>query len=149
MAISENGVETYGGTPSSSKAPSGTATPTPAASATPKVTLPEKVDWAAREEKDPADVKVPKGSRCKRRGCGAEWDGEDGGIRGEMEGWKKSQSGEGEDCGECRYHPGGVSLFHAHSPRHPRLHLWDSPSSMKDPRGTYAANVEYWTLMIS
>ncbi|GHJ86510.1 hypothetical protein NliqN6_2912 [Naganishia liquefaciens] len=111
MAISENGVETYG-TPSASKAASGTTTPAAAAASAPvKPALPEKVDWAAREDKDPADVKVPKGSKCKRRGCGAEWEGEDGGVRGETEGWKKSQSGQGEECGECRYHPGGP-IFH-------------------------------------
>ncbi|KAJ9107119.1 hypothetical protein QFC20_003844 [Naganishia adeliensis] len=108
VSVSQNGVETYG-TPSSSAATSGTATPTTTVPSKP--TPPQKVDWAAQEEKDPADAKVPKGSRCKRRGCGAEWDGEDGGVRSETEGWKRSQSGEGEECGECRYHP-GAPIFH-------------------------------------
>lgn len=105
VAVSQNGVETYGSA-SASTAPSGTATPTAAAPSKPAV--PEKIDWAAKEDHDSADAKIPKGSRCKRRGCGAEWDGEDGGARSATEGWKRSQSGEGDACGECRYHPGNV-----------------------------------------
>lgn len=112
MAISENGTETYG---SSSAPASGATTPAraPAPAPAARPVLPGKVDWAAKEERDSADAKVPGGSRCKRRGCGAVWDGEDGGVRGETEGWKRSHSGEGKESGECRYHPGGVSRLPA------------------------------------
>ncbi|KAJ9113847.1 hypothetical protein QFC19_000040 [Naganishia cerealis] len=108
VTLSKDGVETYGPTSSGQATPTNvtTATSTPPA----KPASPEKVDWAAKEECDPADAKIPKGSRCKRRGCGAVWDGEDGGIRAETEGWKKSHEGT-DECGECRYHPGNP-IFH-------------------------------------
>ncbi|KAJ9116812.1 hypothetical protein QFC24_006617 [Naganishia onofrii] len=106
-SVSKDGVETYGTTSSGQATPSGVTTPATAPPAPP--VKPEKVDWAAKEERDPADARVSKGSRCKRRGCGAEWDGEDGGVRSETEGWKKSQ--EGTESGECRYHPGNP-IFH-------------------------------------
>ncbi|KAJ9101869.1 hypothetical protein QFC21_003209 [Naganishia friedmannii] len=107
-SVSKDGVETYGTTSSGQATPSGVATPATAPATKP--VKPEKVDWAAKEDHDPADAKITKGSRCKRRGCGAEWDGEDGGVRSETEGWKKSQEGT-EESGECRYHPGNP-IFH-------------------------------------
>lgn len=74
------GQEVYGAAPSLAPLP---AAPTPSAPAKP-------VSTEYVEEQDDAEVVLPKGVTCKRRGCGQTYSGE---------------SREGE---ECVYHPGAV-----------------------------------------
>lgn len=92
--VSEDGVETYGVAPAppTRKAPSGTATPTLSNTAPPETAEPTKVVV----EEDDLSIPVPDGARCKRLGCGAEWEGQD------------VSRGEGEKA-KCRHHPQAVS----------------------------------------
>ncbi|BEI85294.1 hypothetical protein CcaverHIS002_0506950 [Cutaneotrichosporon cavernicola] len=75
---STDGVETYGSTPaetpSVSMAPSKAPTPPPVV-----------------EEEDDLSLPVPEGAKCKRLGCGAEWQG-------------PASRGDGPEAG-CTYHP--------------------------------------------
>lgn len=81
-------VETYG-TPSQPPAPT-VATKTPSA----------KVDWSKNEVVDDANAPVAGKSKCKRRGCGHEWPGQDGAPRGSL--------GPVDETEGCVYHPGIV-----------------------------------------
>ncbi len=89
-SISKNGVESYGPAPASL---------TPPVASTSKLAAPASAAAVEplKEEVDSTDAKVAKDARCKRRGCGAAWKGEDGAGRGALA------------AEECRYHPGGVS----------------------------------------
>jgi len=83
----DGGVETYGSaTPSKPATPAAEAAlhaPTPA----PEVRV---------EENDDLSIPVPAGAKCKRLGCGAEWEGEE------------ISRGNGPKA-VCHYHPMNVS----------------------------------------
>jgi hypothetical protein len=89
----ENGVETY------SMGSGGNAGPSSAATSTAPIKMDAPAPEPEIEEEDDASLPVPEGSRCKRRACGATWEGED------------VSRGEGEKA-KCRYHPMGVGLWH-------------------------------------
>jgi hypothetical protein len=65
----------------------------------------EKIDWAKNELIDEPSRAVSKGTRCKRKGCGKEWEGEDAARR--------DSRGKLEEEQECSYHPGPVSSHSA------------------------------------
>jgi hypothetical protein len=88
-------VETYGvapAPPTRTKATGGTATPTLSNTAPPETAEPKVVVV----EEDDLSIPVPDGARCKRLGCGAEWEGHD------------VSRGDGEKA-KCRHHPQSVS----------------------------------------
>ncbi|GAA5888192.1 hypothetical protein JCM6882_000315 [Rhodosporidiobolus microsporus] len=87
----KDGKETYGAAPAS--ASEAALPPLPAAPKAEVKDAAKPKSTAYVEEQDDPDAKVEKGTRCKRRACGMEYDG-----------------GERAD-GECLYHP-GVPIFH-------------------------------------
>jgi hypothetical protein len=86
----ENGVETYSTGASGQNASSSSSATAPIKMADLPPAEPEK------EEEDDLSLPVPEGARCKRRACGAIWEGEN------------VSRGDGEKS-KCRYHPSGVS----------------------------------------
>lgn len=88
----ENGVETYSTGASGQNASSSSSATAPIKMADLPPAEPEK------EEEDDLSLAVPEGARCKRRACGATWEGEN------------VSRGDGENS-KCRYHPLGVSLY--------------------------------------
>jgi hypothetical protein len=84
----ENGVETY------STGVAAKAGPSSAGTAPIKVEAPPAEP--VKDEEDDLSAPVPEGAKCKRRACGAAWEGED------------VSRGEGEKA-KCTYHPLGVS----------------------------------------
>ena len=89
----ENGVETYGVAPPSAAASSSKPTDTAA-----PIHAPTPPPAAVKHEEDDLALPVPSGARCKRQGCGAEWEGPD------------VSRGEGAKA-TCRYHP-QAPVFH-------------------------------------
>jgi hypothetical protein len=68
-----------------------------------------------KEEEDDVSLPVPEGARCKRRACGAAWEGE--GV----------SRGDGEKA-KCRYHPMGVRISHLHC----NMNSWYSRYSTRE-----------------
>ncbi|KND04590.1 uncharacterized protein SPPG_00309 [Spizellomyces punctatus DAOM BR117] len=87
VTIDSNGVEVYGKATAKSGAPA----------ATTEAFIPKSVEPSpvVKEEdlNDPCDAKISAGAKCKRRGCGKEWVGEE----------SRSE--------ECIFHP-GQAIFH-------------------------------------
>ncbi|TXT12889.1 hypothetical protein VHUM_01290 [Vanrija humicola] len=88
-SVSASGVETYG-----AKTPAKPATPAPQAALHADTPEPE----VKEDEQDDLSLPVPAGAKCKRLGCGAEWEGE------------AVSRGDGEKA-VCRYHP-QAPVFH-------------------------------------
>lgn len=91
----ENGVETYGtanaaASSSSSSSAGAAAALAPIQAGTPPPAAP------VVDEEDDLSAPVPEGAKCKRRACGAVWEGE------------AVSRGQGEKA-KCTYHPLGVS----------------------------------------
>ena len=78
-------------------------------------------------EEDDLSLPVPEGSKCKRLGCGAKWQGEE------------LSRGDGEQA-TCEFHPQAVSWF---GQRSGQRRTETSPSSTKAPKAISAASVEY------
>jgi hypothetical protein len=92
----ENGVETYS---------TGAAKAGPSSAATAPIKMEAPPAEPEKEEEDDLSIPVADGARCKRRACGATWEGED------------VSRGDGEKA-KCRYHPLGVSLPYTSSSLH-------------------------------
>lgn len=87
VTTDSNGRETYG-TPTPPLPP-----PPPSASLPPLSAPPKPVSTPYVEEQDDPDVQIEKGMRCKRKGCGVDYAGQE-------------RAGD-----ECAYHP-GAPIFH-------------------------------------
>jgi hypothetical protein len=86
-----------------------------------------------KDEEDDMSLPVADGARCKRRACGATWEGQD------------VSRGDGEKA-KCRYHPLGVSFSHVQEGQN----LTDSPSSTRERNTTpVAPNAKSWNLTSS
>lgn len=112
----ESQVDEVAATTPAAPTPSSTPKPAPAPSA--------PATWTILH--DSASTTIPSSAKCKRRGCGAPWTGEDGAprssvpgfkeVKGDKEEWKvdvrgglDAQEEEEKEEGECRFHPGSVS----------------------------------------